>query len=481
MKLSISYALMALLSADGACAFTIPRPSCTTARTTALRMAAAGEFDHILGEGATAATSVVSKSGGTGASRKSILRVPDSSDAITLTSSVAADPSASSDDQFFDAQESIDGVGVDDPFAEPTTEGGEAVAGDPRVQELVRQKQQRLAEGRFKFEPMKIIEGKDFTDLFFTVFVPLGLGLYGARWAFGKSTDYLAESAEDKLEDYANEMVYHEGDFEEMQMCHSDYKKKLSWLGPGKKDRMIKAYLEAFAKKISVSPKSISSLSYVFSLYKLSEDKAAKTLADICLEMPERTASNQKLLFFGNHILKSPEARAKLQPIRDMLTESYRDDVGVSGEEILEKSQQAMGEAAYRAAITAAGKKQSKLTPGWEVLGLDKETATQIFDEEKESGFISSKEAKYGRTSAKYDEKGRRLDKEGKVEDDNGVGEDDDDTDDAPTSNVYECGECGYTIFVAEGRTHKFFGAGFKCPECGAEKDQFVGRNAGED
>ena len=83
-----------------------------------------------------------------------------------------------------------------------------------------------------------------------------------------------------------------------------------------------------------------SSLSYAFSLYKLSEDKAAQVLAETATANPERTASNQKLLFFGNHILKSPEARAKLQPIRDMLTESYRDDVGISGEDILEKSQQ---------------------------------------------------------------------------------------------------------------------------------------------
>ena len=85
---------------------------------------------------------------------------------------------------------------------------------------------------------------------------------------------------------------------------------------------------------------AFSSLSYAFSLFKLSEEKAASMMAETCREMPERTASNQKLLFFGNYILKSPGAKSKLQPIRDMLTESYRDDVGVSGEEILEKSQQ---------------------------------------------------------------------------------------------------------------------------------------------
>ena len=124
-----------------------------------------------------------------------------------------------------------------------------------------------------------------------------------------------------------------------------------------------------------------------------------------------------------------------------------------------------MGEAAYTTAITSAGKNQSKLTPGWEVLGLDKETATRIFDKERETGFISSKEAKYGRASAKYDKLGRRIDKEGEIVDDNGV--EDDGSDDGPVSNVQECSNCGFTLFVAEGRSHKFFGSGFTCPECG--------------
>lgn len=30
---------------------------------------------------------------------------------------------------------------------------------------------------------------------------------------------------------------------------------------------------------------------------------------------------------------------------------------------------------------------------------------------------------------------------------------------DAPTANVYKCGECGDTLFVAEGRYRKFFGS----------------------
>ena len=37
-----------------------------------------------------------------------------------------------------------------------------------------------------------------------------------------------------------------------------------------------------------------------------------------------------------------------------------------------------------------------------------------------------------------------------------------------------ECGECGYTLFIAAGREGKFFGDSYKCPECGAPKSKFT-------
>jgi len=40
--------------------------------------------------------------------------------------------------------------------------------------------------------------------------------------------------------------------------------------------------------------------------------------------------------------------------------------------------------------------------------------------------------------------------------------------------NTYECGDCGYMLFVAQGRDEKFFGEGYSCPNCGAAKEQFT-------
>merc|ERR1711976_306850 len=145
------------------------------------------------------------------------------------------------------------------------------------------------------------------------------------------------------------------------------------------------------------------------------------------------------------------------QPIKDLLASSYRDDGVISGEEIVDRSQIAMGEAAYRAAVAAAGKEQTDLTIGWEVLGLDKETATEIFSEVAKEGFMSSREAKYGKAySQKYDDKGRKVDADGKLENPEETDQDDDEDDGTPSGNVQECTECGYTLFVAEGRDFKF-------------------------
>jgi len=365
-------------------------------------------------------------------------------------------------------------------------EGEAAAAGaatsDPRIAEIIRKEQQQVA---MKSQPastrpplsisvLNFLKGKDFGEIFFTVLVPVIGGYYFTKKAYANVSTRVEGKAEDTLDDYANEMIYHDGDFEEMKMAHSDYSKKLMFLGPKKTDAMIKRYLEFYAKKKTVSPQAISSLSYVFSIYKLTEERAAEIFCEICLSMPEKVASAGKLLFFGQHILKSPEAKAKLQPVLDLLASSYSDEGVISGAEIVAKSQLAMGEAAYRAAVAASGKDQASLTIGWEVLGLDEETATKIFGEVAGGGFITQVQAKYAAKQQKYDSKGSKVHEDGKLENPEEDGdEEDDDSMPSASGNVQECTECGYTLFVAEGRDFKFFNAGFSCPECGAAKDKF--------
>jgi len=196
--------------------------------------------------------------------------------------------------------------------------------------------------------------------------------------------------------------------------------------------------------------------------------------------MPEKSASAGKLLFFGEHILKNKEAKAKLEPIKRMLSDSYGGDGPVSGVEILKRSQIAMGEAAYRAAVAAAGKEQTNLTIGWEVLGISNEKAIEIFKEVKKEGFLTGREAKYGTANQKYDKKGNLIDHSDPLNKKSVEANEENNEDDDSIGNVFECGKCGYTLFVAKGRDFKFYGADFKCPECGADKDEFFSRNEEE-
>uniref|UniRef100_A0A7S2WQG7 Rubredoxin-like domain-containing protein n=1 Tax=Eucampia antarctica TaxID=49252 RepID=A0A7S2WQG7_9STRA len=469
--------------------FVVPLPFGASTKATQCSMASSGEFDYLLNEGSGSLQYQQQKQQNSNGriNRRNIIRLPDSSEATTLVSATLEAPELS-----LGLGSSADPFG-DDSLGDATYNDDGSVAApsqkmnDPRLEEYLRKKE---ASAAIKIQPTEkkslpqmagnYVKGKDFGELFFTVFIPLTAGYWVIKQGYEKSSVIFAGSAEQTLVDYADEMVFHDGDFEEMKMCHNDYsKKKLVWLGPNKKDTMMKRYLEIYAKKKTVSPQAISSLSYVFSLYKLSEDKAADILVALCNSMPEKISSAGKLLFFGRCILKSKEGRARLEPIKEMLALSYRDGGSISGEEIVERSQIAMGEAAYRTAVAAAGKKQESLTVGWEVLGLDEETATTIFNEVAKIGFKTGREVKYGSGNQQYDSKGRRLEKTGKLENPEEATDDDDKEDDddenTPTGSVFECGGCGYTLFIAKGRDFKFFSDTFECPECGAKKDKFVG------
>lgn len=159
-----------------------------------------------------------------------------------------------------------------------------------------------------------------------------------------------------------------------------------------------------------------------------------------------------------------------------------------------------MAESAYRDAVAEAGKGQDGLTDGWKVLGLEKDKATEIFEETKRLGFLSRDqlwqkeedddaraifEAQQRVTQGLRDS----VDKDGNVidpdddidpdmriteEDLNKYKEDEDDGDDELAGpGAKECGSCGYTLFIAKGREGKFFSSAFKCPNCGAPRDQF--------
>jgi len=249
MKIS-SATLTTLVVAKGsfAGAFIVPSPS--FGKNFALR--ATSEFDYLLGEGAEHA--VLKKTVSRDIDSNKIISLPDSSAAATLTSSVTLEEAAAGvaegEDMYSDGME------------EQSSLEGETK--DPRIAEIVRKEQQQVAmksqpvqKTPLSIKTLNYLKGKDFGEIFFTVLVPVIGGYYFIGKAYANVSTRVDDKADETLDDYANEMIYHDGDFEEMKLAHAVYSKKLVFLGPKKADTMIKRYLEFYAKKKTVSPQAI--------------------------------------------------------------------------------------------------------------------------------------------------------------------------------------------------------------------------------
>lgn len=101
------------------------------------------------------------------------------------------------------------------------------------------------------------IKQADLQEILWTLAVPAVVGTIGFRYVSEKVSTKLEGNAGDLLDSFATEMLYHDGDFEEMKMCQKDYGKRLLWLGLKRNDAMLKKYLELYAKKKTVTPKAI--------------------------------------------------------------------------------------------------------------------------------------------------------------------------------------------------------------------------------
>ena len=200
-----------------------------------------------------------------------------------------------------------------------------------KIQQYQEQEQTNTLESKLKT--------MDLQDIVLTFIIPGIVVFAGARWAFNRVGGKVVQNADEMLDNFAREMIYHDGDLKEMELCIKDYKSKLVWMGPARSDAMLKRYLEQYAKKKTVSPQAIASLSYVFTMFKLSEEKAASVLVSTCKQMgTDKISSAGKLLFFGSRILKSPEGAAALKPIKEMIMSTYREQT--VAESLVDTSQQ---------------------------------------------------------------------------------------------------------------------------------------------
>jgi hypothetical protein len=132
-----------------------------------------------------------------------------------------------------------------DPYADVGLEE------NPQMSKIEQQDQGVTA----KFE--NTLKNMDLQDVVSTLIIPSIIAFAGLRWGYNKVAGRVSESKDSLLDKFASELMFYDGDFDEMKLCHADYGKKLMWLGPTKTQTMLKRYLALYAKKRTVSPQAI--------------------------------------------------------------------------------------------------------------------------------------------------------------------------------------------------------------------------------
>lgn len=461
------------------------------------RMAESDDFDSILGEGSSYEEAANALQNAVSSSSSPVIRIPDGSPAasVTLASSItAADVYA--DDVML--EDELEGASM---FEEEVAEVNPLMNNEiiKRQHEKNLKKEQRKASGgamKYVKNPLLLVKGKDFADIVLTVFIPTVVAYVLFKKASGIGFSRLGEKADELYEEAASTIAYHVGDYEQMEASYKDYKKKLWFNGAPSyiNSELVKRLAVAYCTKVTVTPAAVSSLAYLLTMMKISDLDAAESFVLACREKPDSMSQASKVLFYSEHIFTDKAAKKKMAPLIKQLTVMF------DGPEAVMKQQKDMAESAYRDAVAEAGPGQTKITEGWKVLGLSKDTATEIFEVTESLGFLSRDElwAKEERDLIQkginaearlreelrnsVDKDGNLIDKDADVdpdklltdEDFDRVDDDDDEGDDGPQSGgAKECGECGYTLFIAAGREGRFFSSAFACPKCGAGKDKF--------
>ncbi|EJK67318.1 hypothetical protein THAOC_11667 [Thalassiosira oceanica] len=434
------------------------------------------DFESILGEGSRYQEAAKSLQNAVSSSSSSpVIRVPDGSPAatVTLASAVAASDVYGDDLALEEgpADFSIDGGLIEQEEVD--------VAYDPlknnailRRQHDNKLKRQQKTAGIMKYvkNPYLLVKDKDFADVTITVLLPGFLTFLAVRQLSRVSIGKMDRKANELYEQGALDITALVGNFDEIEATYNDYKKKLFFNGAPSyiATEFIKRLAIPYFTTVGVSPKSVR-------------------------ENPDNFSVASRALFYSEHVFTDKAAKKKFSPLIKQLTRMC------GGVEEVMAQQKDMAEGAYRDAVADAGPGQTKITEGWKAVGLDKEKATEIFEETKKLGFLSrtelwEKEAKdlerqafieqeeaMAKLRASIDKDGNWINPDDDVDPDKLITdedlkkyEDDDDSSDEPTSGgAKECGKCGYTMFIAPGREGKFFSSSFTCPQCGAGRDQF--------
>ena len=247
MRLLVSGSILLTGLLDLSAAWTMCQPHSVTLRQRAARGRALAmkeptdihEFDFLLHENDVSSESLQAVTATSPKATRRLIKLGGEEKQVLMTSSTAA----AAPTEELQSSDTVEGEEAYDPYA------------DLDIQQQQMSRIQSVEEQKVTFEDR--LKQMDLQDIVVTLFIPALVSFVGLRWGFNKVAGRVADNADTLLDSFANEMIYHDGNQEEMRMCYADYSRQLLWLGPRKNDAMIKRYLEAYAKKKTVSPKSI--------------------------------------------------------------------------------------------------------------------------------------------------------------------------------------------------------------------------------
>jgi len=205
------------------------------------KLNARNEFEYLLNENGS-----VDKP----ATRSRRIVTPGSHKKIQLASSVTAPTDAATEEAAFDTEE----FELGQEGEEFSTQGENPYEQQLKIRDA---KLQRLIHAEKSNPFVEWIEQADFNEIAITLFLPglVGLGLF--NWGSRKVRARFSESSELGLSNFASEVIYHDGNFDEMELCKKEWSGKLRWLGPKKNKKMLDAFLEDYAKRKPISPQAI--------------------------------------------------------------------------------------------------------------------------------------------------------------------------------------------------------------------------------
>ena len=74
---------------------------------------------------------------------------------------------------------------------------------------------------------------------------------------------------------------------------------------------------------MSITPKSVSSLAYILTMMKISDDEAADIFVTVCRENPRSMSMAAKVLFYSEHVFKDKSAKKKTAPLIKQLSTMF--------------------------------------------------------------------------------------------------------------------------------------------------------------